>query len=287
MIVDLSVTRLLFGAACAWLSDEEDSASRPARRRRSHGRPGQLTVIVVPGFLTESSVDGKGCRSRPRGGSQADWHAAGRAVAPMGAQVTSFNWHSGAPVDLVAGPGVGGGPLFGLGGLGALYGGAAANAFLAFRRALDEADAAIEELGEEVAACAGPVAIVGHSLGGRIALRYAEAAGRGEVPGVRSVHSLAAAISPDDLDWDDVASGVERRPVVAFSREDLVLRSVYRAGALELGEPVGLAGPPRDAPVSRRDLSALGLGHLDYVSELPACVKSQEIGGAKRTKRGH
>lgn len=261
--------------AAAW--DAVFGEEPASQRLPSPGRRDQLTVVVVPGFLTESRDDRRGCLTSPRGGSQRDWHGAARGVAPAGARVRSFNWRAGRPVDLLGGgalPWWGapfGGPLAGLGG-GALA------AWGEFRRAMAQADEAVADLAEVVARCAGPVALVGHSLGGRMVLRYAEAAGRGEVPQVRSIHSLAAAIAPGDLDWHDVARGARRRPVVVFSDADTLLQTVYRLGAVEIDEPVGLVGPPRGAPVTRRDLSAHGTGHLDYVDEMHRCVRGREVG---------
>lgn len=114
------------------------------------------------------------------------------------------------------------------------------------------------------------ITLVGHSLGGRVALKAAEYCGKivNELgmPAVqlRSVVALAPVIQDNELDWDMVRKGVSQKPEVFYSNEDLVLSLLFRAGEGMLSPLVGFQGA-NSSTVFNIDCSRFGLGHDDYV----------------------
>ena len=110
----------------------------------------------------------------------------------------------------------------------------------AWRKTVRRADIVAEQLARLPATCGRPIILVGHSLGGRIALTAAQNAWEP----FRGVFALAPAVSEQRVDWSRLRVGSRVRPVVVSSRNDRILYFFYRLGQMTTTEPLGLGGPP-------------------------------------------
>jgi pimeloyl-ACP methyl ester carboxylesterase len=113
----------------------------------------------------------------------------------------------------------------------------------------------------------GPVVLVGHSLGGRIALRVAET---GAVD-LRAVVCLAPAVAASSLRADGLVSFARQaRLAVVHSAEDQVLSVLFRLGEGTSEHAVGYAGAPASWTGVRNQ--RVDCGHLDYAARAEALV---------------
>jgi hypothetical protein len=83
--------------------------------------------------------------------------------------------------------------------------------------------------------------LIGHSLGGRVAVRAAQSLGtRNDAPKIEAVHLLGAAVSKGE-DWRTLDSAVIEHVWNYHSRNDMVLAAVYR-GAQIGKQAIGCVG---------------------------------------------
>ncbi len=102
-----------------------------------------------------------------------------------------------------------------------------------------------------------PVALVGHSLGARLALRAAEAA---PAHTFEHVIGLAPAVLASKVEWPRVARASRRRPIMFSSQNDAVLKLFFRAAEASREPAVGQAGLHASLHplVESRDVSTFG-----------------------------
>ena len=98
------------------------------------------------------------------------------------------------------------------------------SALKTWRQASANADARASEIATYIRSLSQPVFLVGHSLGGRIALKVAE-----QTP-VEKLMALAAAVDIRSVDYEHISGNVRSRPVVCFSRRDRVLSTLFTCG---------------------------------------------------------
>ncbi|MBM4292428.1 MAG: DUF726 domain-containing protein [Deltaproteobacteria bacterium] len=160
---------------------------------------------------------------------------------------------------------------------------AAAEADRSARRLLDELRAT------RAAHPRAPIYLIGHSLGGRMALRACALMAEEGAP-VPNLHvsAWASALDTREVPWEALAR-LPSPPEVVHSAHDLVLKVIFRLATASLtGMPMidmitltaalakgpdaaGLVGPPagRYPAELGLDLSARAIGHLAYISEMP------------------
>jgi len=127
--------------------------------------------------------------------------------------------------------------------------------------AVDNADAFAAELASE-GKYNGIKLVVGHSLGGRIALNYREQLIRssGQSPiDLPDVITLAPAISHDELDFSLRGAGSGGSVEVFHSNWDLVLKFLFRLGQFQFAGSIGENGVP--------NLHADGVRNVDVTSK--------------------
>lgn len=96
-----------------------------------------------------------------------------------------------------------------------------------WRAARKEADRISKKLDEILNVVDRPIILVGHSLGGRIALQYASRKG---IKPLRSVYALAPAVSRSEIDLETIEENVEKSVILGYSKRDLVLQCLYPIG---------------------------------------------------------
>ena len=84
--------------------------------------------------------------------------------------------------------------------------------------------------------------LVGHSLGGKVALRAAEAAGKEGARAAFACVAFGPAVLERNLDWEAARRGTLHGVEVFHGRRDRTLGLLYRLGNLHLRRPVGLVG---------------------------------------------
>ena len=161
-----------------------------------------------------------------------------------------------------------------------------------WREATLSADAAGAALYERVRAQAErspdqAIYIIGHSLGARIALRFAELLSAQPLQAPVYISAWAPAIDQEELNWDAI-SRLPQAPELFHSPHDLVLKYLYKLGKVSLtgiqaldiaaltlamaqkNSAVGLNGAgstyPQELQISLEDTA---IGHLTYLSEMP------------------
>jgi len=161
-----------------------------------------------------------------------------------------------------------------------------------WREATLSADAAGAELYERVRAQAErspdqAIYIIGHSLGARIALRFAELLSAQPLQVPVYISAWAPAIDQGELNWDAI-SKLPQAPELFHTPHDLVLKYLYKLGEVSLtgiqaldiaaltlamaqkSSAVGLKGAgstyPQELQISLKDTA---IGHLTYLSEMP------------------
>lgn len=113
----------------------------------------------------------------------------------------------------------------------------------------------------------GSVLIIGHSLGGRIALRMCEHAGALGLAERPKAIAFAPAVCDCELNWSSLADYSPEEIEVFFSKSDKVLRFLFSAGRLNLTPALGLKGVP--------------LEHEKHIGVVDATERPY------RSKRGH
>ena len=116
--------------------------------------------------------------------------------------------------------------------------------------AREEADRIVNSLESLLGGLSRPIILVGHSLGARIALKYAS---QSQIKPLRSIYALAPAVSQSEINICRVVGNVDRSVLFGYSRRDLVLQYLY-----PLGGQKGLLSQTIDS-IKQRDLKALNL----------------------------
>lgn len=163
-----------------------------------------------------------------------------------------------------------------------------------WRAARKEADRISKKLDSILNGIDRPVILVGHSLGGRIALKYASRKG---IKNLQSVYALAPAVSQAEIDLEVIEQNVEKSVIIGYSKRDLVLQCLYPIGrnkstfsqltkslkrrdvkALRYlsqivsnhveNPPIGCVGISDTDTLKKTILRAFGISHTQYCSEL-------------------
>ena len=120
-----------------------------------------------------------------------------------------------------------------------------------------------------------PVILIGHSLGGRIALQTAM---NHNHPRLLQVSAFAPAILASDCDFRQIKKGQKKKGAIFHSENDTTLRYLYRAGELSTVAPLGLEGVPekerklvRSIDVS--EYKGMKIRHNSYASVCMQLVK--------------
>lgn len=123
-------------------------------------------------------------------------------------------------------------------------------------------------LADILARCPGQYVLVGHSLGAAVMTSAASALGtRGGRPPLLEVHLLAAAV-PTSVDWGPAVESVTGNIYNYHSRNDRVLRDLFRAASLGK-QATGMSGILlNDANIHNVDVSDRVLGHSDYFGKV-------------------
>ncbi len=264
--------------------------------------PAAPIVVVVPGFLTETTpllperldplraVDGRAWRDELT-----------RVIPPRAAaRVEVFSWSSEAIstllIKIIAPFLKGPKDLSRLAPKALLQ--IATQSKSAWHRAEEEADGSASRLALHLrdlraANPHAPIYVIGHSLGGRMALRACAlmAEERAPIPELH-VSAWAPAIDTKEVPWEQLAA-LPLPPEVVYSGADQVLKTLFRLAtstltgvplidvptalaALALGpDAAGLVGPPEGRYPRElcTDVSGEHIGHLAYLSELPTLLK--------------
>lgn len=163
-----------------------------------------------------------------------------------------------------------------------------------WRAARKEADRISKKLGSILNNIDRPIILVGHSLGGRIALQYASQKG---IKPLQSVYALAPAVSQSEIDLDSIEQNVEKSVIIGYSKRDLVLQCLYPIGrnkstfsqlmkslkrrdlkALRYvskivsnhveNPPIGCVGISMTDTLKKTELREFEISHTQYCSEL-------------------
>ena len=248
-------------------------------------------VFLIPGFLTErDAAYGPECA---RDCMDADWarQLAPAISGPGQRNVFLVNWPS-APVlaglrrlakallfpwSSLLGFGLMTMPVL-------LPFGAVSIAQAIWRQAVRNADMVPAQLSCHLARFVAGSVIIGHSLGGRIALRMAETYTQSD-EGYPSpeVIALAPAVSQQEIKWaclDDYPLGnVE----LFYSTEDKVLRYLFRLGQASMEQAIGHVGMPHRPHRAVRCIDATdrpyrkARGHSDYEPDLMRLLDESDI----------
>ena len=89
-----------------------------------------------------------------------------------------------------------------------------------------------------------PVILIGHSLGGRIALQAAMSNRRAEL---LQVSVFAPAILASGCDFRRIQKRTQKKGAIFHSQNDTTLRYLFRAGELTAEAPLGLEGVPQNS----------------------------------------
>lgn len=96
-----------------------------------------------------------------------------------------------------------------------------------WNRAVRNADMQARTLRSEIQSLQREIILVGHSLGGRIALRSAEGL-RGRK--LRSLVALAPAYDISIVKFTEISNRVEKKPIVCYSHQDMTLSVLFTCG---------------------------------------------------------
>ena len=153
------------------------------------------------------------------------------------------------------------GPVLGIGGP-LIY-----KAMSTWKKAVEIADQTAENPDAWLSAINRPTILIGHSLGGRIALQASRFT---KSTNILQTYALAPAILEDDCDFTQVNANIKGKSVVYYSENDAILNFLYRAGELTLTQPLGFTGVQKKK--HRSDIQSFNvstwkgheMGHQDY-----------------------
>lgn len=173
-----------------------------------------------------------------------------------------------------------------------------------WRDAAKEADRIVMPLRRALKEIDRPIILVGHSLGGRIALKVGERFPKGKI---QSIVTLAAAYESSVCKYDKIQSSVQNKVIVCHSQRDMVLQSLFTLGqssrsvlkglkAFQTKDKWSMLGALSEIATHRVTNPAIGLygipsshmsdkfivqdcnplGHLDYCKELCAILSQHK-----------
>jgi len=137
-----------------------------------------------------------------------------------------------------------------------------------------------------------PHILIGHSLGGRIALRVCEMALSSAKPLHKTI-ALAPAIGQNELSWNTFNKCTHNDLEILYSKKDKVLKYLFPIGQGSLDKPVGLVGVPNDyrSNIASIDMTDRGYdssrGHNDYEKDLPFLLQTSKIWTTTFSNHGH
>lgn len=170
------------------------------------------------------------------------------------------------------------------------------NIYQTWKKAILQADQSVERLYQQISTYAeedphSPIYVIGHSLGGRIALRLAMMLAQQPIEVNVKISSWAPAIDQSDLDWQGL-SMLDSPPEIFYTENDLILKYLYKLGQTKLSgiktldgltlmaalaqqsRAVGLIGAdPSYETIHQHGLEDTSIGHLTYLSEMPIIFK--------------
>jgi hypothetical protein len=116
--------------------------------------------------------------------------------------------------------------------------------------------------------------LIWHSLGARVIFYALQAlATRLDAPRVRHVILLGGAVGCRPQEWDDAAKAVSGNIINCYSRQDDVLKFLYKSGTVFSSEPIG-RNPiaSMNSKIKNMDLSNIISGHMQYKPCLPVVL---------------
>jgi pimeloyl-ACP methyl ester carboxylesterase len=125
------------------------------------------------------------------------------------------------------------------------------SALATWRKATESADLRSEEIAAYVRSIPQDVYLVGHSLGGKIALRVAE-----QTP-VEKLITLAAAVDVNGVNYQSISANVSTRPIVCYSRKDRVLSTLFACGQSSNNVISAIRGARVNPARALRDVAAV------------------------------
>lgn len=140
--------------------------------------------------------------------------------------------------------------------------------------AVQNAEQIAGELSDLLAQREQPYLLVGHSLGGRIAMRCCERAGSRNDQHLPRAIALAPAISENEINWQAFLNYRPDNLEVLFSRNDRVLKMLFPIGQGSTKSAIGLVGVPKEHEDKIRSVDATSRrhrksrGHTDYEEDL-------------------
>lgn len=96
-----------------------------------------------------------------------------------------------------------------------------------WRNAYDASNMHVRQMVEYISSIPQPIYLVGHSLGGKIALQIAEYS---SLPNIDKLLALAPAISAKNVNYQSIAASVNNKPIVCHSNRDRVLSILFPCG---------------------------------------------------------
>ena len=166
-------------------------------------------LIMIPGFFTKPLVQGTPIH---------DSWSVGVSTICRHSDLNGcvLHWDSGNILDLD------------LSFSGIYNGGSLESVLTAWRAACERADTCVAQVSEFIKNSDKEVYLMGHSLGGKIALKVAE------TTPIKCLISLAPAVDIHGIDYDSVSKSVETSPVICHSQRDRVLSTIFTCGQFSL-----------------------------------------------------
>ncbi|MFW6086123.1 MAG: DUF726 domain-containing protein [Myxococcota bacterium] len=121
--------------------------------------------------------------------------------------------------------------------------------------------------------------LVGHSLGARAILYALQSLSTKPRKVVKDAYLLGGAVDAEPKSWRAAASAVSGTIYNCYSRNDLILRHLYRCSMLSKEEPAGIR--PIRVPggnIRNLDVSSFVPGHTEFKRALPAILEWAHTG---------
>lgn len=111
-----------------------------------------------------------------------------------------------------------------------------------------------------------PVVVLGHSLGGRMAIYSAIHTKSSQL---KQVYAMAPAVLPQNCHFEQISKSLHYKVGVLYSENDAILKYLFRLAEMTLKAPLGLDGGPTECQdfltcVDANRLHNRQIGHQDY-----------------------